>query len=143
MPLPSITKPPKQLESAILARITAYMRDHGWRAIRFHRSPLMFQSGEVGQPDTLFLRYLGEVPGQALHVWCEAKGQTSHRECTCLRRLQQGKKDKCTTCNQADWRKREELRGGLVWTGNSFEDWLAFYDAKFGWLHEGEGLFRK
>jgi hypothetical protein len=81
--------------------------------------PGSFQTGEPGQADYLFLRYLtGEKPGSTLALWIEFKAPNG--------RLRKG---------QPEWHARERLRGGLVWVVDSFEDFEESYRREFIWLH--------
>ena len=84
--------------------------------------PASFQTGEPGQADYLFLRYLaGREPGSALALWIEFKAPGG--------RFRKG---------QEAWHARERLRGGLVWVVDSFEDFEASYGRRFGSLDARE-----
>jgi hypothetical protein len=84
--------------------------------------PGSFQTGEPGQADYLFLKYLtGGKPGSTLALWVEFKSPNG--------RLRKG---------QPEWHTRERLRGGLVWVVDSLEDFEEAYDHEFGWIHAEE-----
>jgi hypothetical protein len=84
--------------------------------------PGSFQTGEPGQPDYLFVRYMTSAkPGSALALWIEFKAPGG--------RLRAG---------QPEWHARERLRGSLVWVVDSLEDFEEAYDHEFGWIHAEE-----
>jgi hypothetical protein len=84
--------------------------------------PGSFQTGETGQADYLFLRYMpGGKPGETLSLWIEFKAPGG--------RLRKG---------QPEWHARERLRGGVVWVVHSFEDFEGSYRREFGWVHAEE-----
>jgi hypothetical protein len=94
-------------ERDVTRQVCDYLGFRGWRALRMQRTvlPGSFQTGEPGQADYLFLRYmLGGKPGSTLSLWIEFKAPGG--------RLRKG---------QAEWHVRERLRGGLVWVVGSFE----------------------
>jgi hypothetical protein len=114
----------KLLEKDVARQVCDYLGFRGWRRLRMQRTILSgsFQTGEPGQPDCLFLRYLtGGKPGSTLALWVEFKSFRG--------RLRKG---------QPEWHTRERLRGGLVWVVDSFEDFEETYDREFGWVHAEE-----
>jgi hypothetical protein len=114
----------KLLEKDVARQVCDYLGFRGWRPLRMQRTvlPGSFQTGEPGQADYLFLRYLtGGRPGSTLTLWLEFKAPNG--------RLRKG---------QAEWHARERLRGGLVWVVDSFEDFEESYSREFGWVHAEE-----
>jgi hypothetical protein len=112
------------LEKDVTRQVVDYLAFRGWRAIRMQRTvlPGSFQTGEPGQADYLFLRYMpGGKPGETMALWVEFKAPGG--------RLRNG---------QAEWHAREQLRGGIVWVVDSFEDFEESYDREFGWVHTEE-----
>jgi hypothetical protein len=114
----------KLREKDVTRQVCDYLGFRGWRPIRMQRTvlPGSFQTGEPGQADYLFLRYLpGGKPGSTVALWIEFKAPNG--------RLRKG---------QAEWHARERLRGGPVWVVDSFEDFEEAYDLEFSWLHTEE-----
>jgi hypothetical protein len=112
------------LEKDITRQVCDYLGFRGWRPLRMQRTvlPGSFQTGEPGQADYLFVRYMtGAKPGSTLALWIEFKAPTG--------RLRKG---------QGEWHARERLRGGLVWVVDSFEDFERSYRREFGWVHPEE-----
>jgi hypothetical protein len=113
--------PVKLLEKHVVGQVRDFLELHGWRPVRMQQTvvPSAFRTGEPGQPDYLFLRYLGGRAGAAAALWIEFKRPS-------------GRPGK----NQPEWHARERGRGGLVWTVDSFDSFLACYEAHFSWLRE-------
>jgi hypothetical protein len=114
----------KLLEKHVTKQVWDYLGLRGWRPLRMQRTvlPGSFQTGEPGQADYLFLRYLtGGKPGSTVALWIEFKAPGG--------RLRKG---------QPEWHTRERLRGGLVWVVDSFEDFEESYRREFGWIHTEE-----
>jgi hypothetical protein len=114
----------KLLEQDVARQVRDYLAFRGWRPLRMQRTvlPGSFQTGEPGQADYLFLRYLTDAkPGSTLALWVEFKSPAG--------RLRKG---------QPEWHTRERLRGGLVWVVDSFEDFEESYRREFSWLHAEE-----
>jgi hypothetical protein len=114
----------KLKERDVTRQVCDYLGYRGWRPLRMQRTvlPGSFQTGEPGQADYLFLRYLtGEKPGSTLALWIEFKAPNG--------RLRKG---------QSEWHVRERLRGGLVWVVDSFADFEESYRREFIWLHAEE-----
>lgn len=130
-----MTGAPKLSESDITGQIKDFLSHRGWRAIRHQRTvvPGAFQAGEPGMPDFLFLRYLER--GYGLVLWVELKRPSDRRKCRCLQNA--GTRKRCTVCDQANWRKREEGRGAKVWRVDDLEWFAEEYQREYGWLHRG------
>ncbi len=113
------------LEKQITQQVRDFLAFRGWRPVRMQRTvlPGSFQSGEPGQPDFLFLRYLpGCKPATAcLALWIEFKRPGG--------KLREG---------QPEWHQRERLRGGTVWVVDDFDWFEDLYERQFGWLHKGD-----
>lgn len=101
-----------------------FLRLRGWRMIRFQATivPGKFQTTERGMPDFLAVRYVREAPkGRALLFWLELKRPKGGRLAPA----------------QIEWRRKEELAGGLVVVSSDLEAFEKWYSAWFGWLHDG------
>jgi hypothetical protein len=109
------------LEKDVTRQVRDYLAFRGWRALPMQRTvlPGSFQSGEPGQADYLFLRYMGGgKPGETLSLWLEFKAPGGQ--------LRKG---------QSEWQR---LRGGIVWVVDSFDGFEETYDHEFGWIHAEE-----
>lgn len=116
----------KLVERDIVAQVVPYLTNRGWRAVRMQRTvmPGQFQAGEPGMPDYLFLRYLA-VEGSVARgmLWIEFKGPNDKRKCKC-----KGVGRKCTICAQAEWKRKEQIRGGTVLEVSDLDAFIAWYE---------------
>ena len=118
-----------------------YLAWRGWRAVRINRGVFqgpagVFSSGEPGQADYAFCRYLDEskLAGASLILWIEFKSPTDRRRCSCV----PAETKKCGVCQQVIWQERERKRGGLVWVVDDFVVFAEKYEQEFQWLHAGK-----
>jgi hypothetical protein len=129
---------PKQLrEREVTKQIVDFLRWRGWRPVRMMRTvvPGQFQAGEPGMPDFFFVKYLdaaredtGKKTGRCYCMWIEMK------------RSSRGKLSEA----QRKWRERERGRGALVTLADDIDFFSAWYQEKFGWMHDpgtGAGQF--
>jgi hypothetical protein len=142
-------QPAKMLERHVIKQCLDLMEWRGWRPVRITRgvfvapgaegnaTPRTFSSGEPGQCDHQFVRYIGDdynIPGLSLTLWVEFKRPGDRRKCTCI----PGDNRLCGFCKQARWQDREEKRGAMVWRNiRDFADFAERYDRMFGWVHMG------
>jgi hypothetical protein len=133
----------KLLEADVTTQVKDFMKVRGWRAIRHQRFvvPGAGQSGEPGQPDFCFLKYLqgrdGTYNGVCLVLWVELKRPKARQQCRCV----PGRKSKCTMCAQRDWRAREEARGAIVVQVSDITDFKEWYVPRFAWSDTQKGLW--
>lgn len=116
--------PGELLERQVTAQVKDFLKHRGWRPIRNQRTvlPGSFQSGEPGQPDYLFLKYLEcKTYAGTLCLWIEMKRPRG--------KLSDG---------QIQWHTEERRRGGVVWVVDDFDWFHGEYDRIFGWLHSGD-----
>lgn len=131
------------LEADVTKQVRDFFALRGWRAIRHQRFviPGAGQSGEPGQPDFCFIKYLrgkdGEYSGVSLVIWIEMKKPGARPQCRC----KPGKRSQCTACAQKAWRDREEQRGGIVLQVSAVRELEAWYTPRFGWSDKQKGLF--
>ena len=134
---------PRMLEVDVTAQVKDFFALRGWRAIRHQRFvvPGAGQSGEPGQPDFCFIKYLqgkdGAFNGVSLVLWVELKKPNAKTQCRC----RPEKRSKCTACAQQDWAERETKRGGIVLRVSSVKDLEGWYVPRFGWSDKQKGLF--
>lgn len=128
-------KKPKTPEHQVDSQVNDLMKYRGWRSVRHQRTaiPGSFSTGEPGMPDRCYIRYF--EGGVALVVWIEMKRPGAKRSCRCADKKPG---QKCTQCAQADWRRRETARGGIVWQVDSIDALERLYQPAFGWLHSGD-----
>ena len=135
----------KILEKDVQQAHIDFMAARSWRFVRtqFATMPGMFATGEPGQPDGFFVRYMPapELPSRALFVWCEFKGPNDQRSCRCTVELnKRGREVKkvCKICRQKAWHDRERGRGAIVVVSNDIATFARWYEREFGWLHRGQ-----
>jgi hypothetical protein len=132
----------KVLERHVTRQCCDFMAWRQWRAVRITRGVFQgpaqtFSSGEPGQCDYLFVRYIGDdfkIAGLTLVLWCEFKQRGDRRQCTCI----PGDSKVCGVCRQFRWQERERQRGAEVWGDiKDLDDFMARYEKRFSWLHTG------
>ena len=131
-------------ERDVTGQISSFLQWKGWRELRNNVTRVkdsyghVTAFGEIGMPDKLFIYYLkgDKAQGDGLILWVEFKNPNYKRNCPswCRSRSVTGKKQ-CSLCNQRDWKRREESRGAVVVTTDNYEEFKAWYQEKYGWLH--------
>lgn len=127
-------------EADVTEQVKGFLEHHGWRSVRNQRTvmPGQFSTGEPGMADFQFVRYIGTEHARslALVVWIELKAHGAKARCRCATKKP---RQRCTACDQRNWRNRERARGGVVWTQVDSIQWvMREYEREFGWLHSGE-----
>lgn len=115
----------KLVERDVVAQVVPYLTNRGWRAVRMQRTvmPGQFQAGEPGMPDYLFVFYGGGSAFGRRILWIEFKGPNDKRKCKC-----KGAGRECTICAQAEWKRKEQIRGGTVLTVSDLDEFIAWYE---------------
>ena len=121
--MPKVLSAKELLERQVDRQVKDFMELRGWRTIRFQRTviPGAFMTGEPGIPDRMYLKYL-DRNGVCVAVWIE------------LKRAKRGKLSE----DQIKWRNREIARGAVVLKVDDIDEFMADYERRFGWLHEGQ-----
>lgn len=126
MTLTELQKNGKQLEREIVASVKSFMERNGWRQLRMqsgkfaNASGNIFQVGQKGMADFLFLMYLAGKPGACIQLWVEVK-----RPGAKLRE------------DQIQWIAGERQRGALVAVVDDVKEYCEWYHRTLGWLHDG------
>lgn len=118
--LPASERKPRILERHIEEAICNFLEIDGWRSIKMEQNfseRKMKTVGERGMPDRLFIRYapngelgFGRDYGTAQVLWVEMK------------RPKQKLREE-----QRKWHRQEYLRGALVLTADSIDEFRKFY----------------
>ena len=110
-------------ERDVTRQVKDFLGFRGWRAIRMMRTvvPGAFQVGEPGMPDFLFLRYFKDA--KTLALWIEFKRP-------------KGK----TGAHQRAWQQREQALNATVVMVDNLDQFIEWYQVKFGWLHGPKGI---
>lgn len=114
----------KLSEKHIARTCREFMELDGWRAVGMEpisRREWGKGTGEIGQPDCLFLRYSWGVGAEVIWVEFKSKG---------------GK----VGINQSAWHARERQRGGIVWVATQdFDPTIESFQA----LYRRSGFMRR
>jgi hypothetical protein len=139
-----MTIPPlKLLEAAVTDQVRGFLEHHGWRGLRMGRGGMAVPNqyitfGEPGVPDWLFLRYAPNAPelcAAGLMLWIEFKRRGARAQCRCRSKAP---RQRCTACDQKNWRERERRAGAEVWLVDDLDWFMREYERRFGWLHSGD-----
>lgn len=130
-------------EEHVTRQVKDYLEWRGWRAIRYQRTIVQipgggaFSTGEPGQADWQFVKYIEtkDMPGTAIVLWVEMKATGKRAYCICATKKE---RQRCTACDQKNWKARERSRGAVVWTIDSIDVFIREYNRAFGYLHQGE-----
>lgn len=123
---PGAQKTPKELEKEIVSEVKRFMDSHGWRRFRQQSGKFsnaggnIFQIGEKGMPDFLWLMYMPGKPGACLQLWTEIKRPGG--------KLRE---------DQVQWIAEERMRGALIAIVDNIKDYCEWYEQHLGWLHKG------
>lgn len=136
-------KPPKLSESDVTKQIRDFLEWRQWRCIRHNRSIVTMPGagivsfGEPGMPDLQFIRYVPTegIPGAAIVLWLELKATGKKAQCRCPTKKPG---QRCTACDQKNWKDRERKRGAVVWQIDSIELFEKMYRSTFAYLHSGD-----
>lgn len=134
-------QPQKLSEADVTSQIRGFMESRGWRALRFQRTvmPGQFSTHEPGTPDLQMIKYVPSAGiGCALVLWLEMKKRGARAVCRCRTKKP---RQRCSSCDQANWRERERRRGAQVWVVDDLGWFISEYERVFGWLHTGDGAW--
>jgi hypothetical protein len=125
----------------------AALKLKNWRTFRhqsgmfYNQSGQIFRVGEKGMADNSAIWHL-ETPdakpklGLNYTLWVEFKRDGFAETCGCCVNAI-GKPKECTFCGQRRWRDAMKELGALVIRVSSVQDFISWYDNRFGFLHTG------